>query len=229
MKKKNLRKVLKETKERKEQLLVEQTLVRDRILMIFESEENILNFKNLPKSKREKLAWKLVNEINFLSDRGILNEQLGDFLGKIFGSSLNSVVETLIEPLLNSILSGLGLTGYFKDFLVSFISSHPSDFAKALKDCKALTTLIANSLAEAVAMMIMNEKGMTGSFYVFLRNALGGAVKDIGFVNKIEGYIGDMVCSGFSKLSGNAENVFKKLKGDITGGLSSLAPAAAGK
>ena len=41
-----------ETKERKEKLLIEQTLIKKRILMIFESEKNIKNFDSLPKFKK---------------------------------------------------------------------------------------------------------------------------------------------------------------------------------
>lgn len=226
MNNKAIKKVLKETKERKERLLIEQSLVTDRILFIFESEEKIKNFKKLPKSQQQKLAWALVNEINFLSENQILNEQLGDFLGKIFGGSLGSVLETILEPLLNSILSGLGLSGFFKNFLISFITTRPGELAKALKDCKALTTLIANSLGEAIFMMIQEQKGLEGGFYTFLRNALGGAVKDTAFVNKIEDFIGNIICQNFGKLSDNAGNVLDKLKGGLT---NTLAPATAGK
>lgn len=226
MNKKVFKKVLKETKERKEKLLIEQSLVKSRIIAIFESEKNLKNFKSLPIEKQQKLAWALVNEINFLSQNQILNEQLTDFLGKIFGSSLGSVLETLVEPLITSILGGLGITGYFQKFLVSFLTSRPGDLAKALKDCRALTTLITNALAEAIFMMVQDAKGLEGGFYTFLRNAIGGAVKDTAFVNKIEDFIGDIICQNFSKLSDNAENVFEKLKGGV---VSQVAPATAGK
>lgn len=209
---KDLKKVLKETKERKEKLLIEENLVRTRITNIFESEKNIKNFQSLPEKKKLKLAWALMEEIRFLDENQILNEQLGDFLGKLFGGSLASVLETLVEPLVNSILSGLGVTGFFKNFLVSALTSNPKELARALKDCRALTTLIANSLAEALAMMIQEKSGLQGGFYTFLRNALGGAVKDAGFVNKIEDFIGDIICNTYNKLAGNASNVIQKLQ-----------------
>ena len=84
---KDLKKVLKETKERKEKLLIEENLVRTRITNIFESEKNIKNFQSLPEKKKLKLAWALMEEIRFLDENQILNEQLGDFLGKLFGGS----------------------------------------------------------------------------------------------------------------------------------------------
>ena len=182
------------------------------ILNIFESQKNIQNFHLLSEKKKLKLAWALMEEIRFLDENQILNEQLGDFLGKLFGGSLASLLETLVEPLVNSILSGLGLSGFFKNFLVSVLTSNPKELARALKDCRALTTLVANSLGEALAMMIQEKSGMQGGFYVFLRNALGGAVKDTAFINKIEDFIGDIICKTYDKLANNAGNIVKKLE-----------------
>jgi hypothetical protein len=153
-----------------------------------------------------------MEEIRFLDENKILNEQLGDFLGKILGGSMGSFLETLVEPLINSVLSGLGVTPFFKNFLVSALTSNPRELAKALGDCKTLTTLISNSLAEAMFMMIQEKKGLEGGFYTFLRNALGGAIKDTAFVNKIEDYIGNFVCNAYNKLSGKAEQVYNKLR-----------------
>lgn len=223
MAKKLIKKVIKETKRKKDQLLIEQNLVKSRMMVIVESEDNIKNFKKLPIEKQRKMAFQILEEINYLSENKILNEQLGDFLQKIFGNALGGMVETLVEPLIDSILGGLGLGGYFKKFIVSFLTSNPAELAKALKDCRSMTTLIANSLSEALFMMIQEQKGLSGGFATFLRNTLGGAVKDTGFVNKIEDFLGDMVCQGFSKLTSNAEGILDKLKG------SGLAPALAGK
>ena len=44
-----IKKAILETKEKKEKLLIEQSLVKKRILMIFESEDNITNFGSLTK------------------------------------------------------------------------------------------------------------------------------------------------------------------------------------
>lgn len=217
-----LKKVLRETKEKKEKLLIEETLVKSRILMIVESEDNIKNVHQLSKSKKRKIAVGLMEEINFLSENGMMNEQLGDFLTKMFGNSLGGFTETLVEPIVNSLLSAIGIGGYFKNFLVSFLTSRPLELAKALKDCRVLTTLIANSLAEAFFMMIQQKQGLEGKFYDFLRNTLGGVVKDTAFVNKIEDFIGDTVCQIFNKYSKNAENLLGKIKG------SGLAPGMTG-
>jgi hypothetical protein len=223
---KNIKKAILETKEKKEKLLIEENLVKSRIMMIFESEKNIKNFSSLPKKKQEKIAYKLLEEINYLQETSLLNEQLMDFLGKIFGNSLGGIFQTVAEPLVNSVLSAIGLKGYFKDFLVSFITTNPARLAKAMKSCEELTKLIAEALSEAVFMMIQRQQGLEGQGYTFLRNALGGAVKDYGFIQSIEKQISGIVCELFGKMNDKASGVYDKLKTDVTsGGLGGLIPS----
>jgi hypothetical protein len=226
---KNIKKAILETKERKEKLLIEESLVKSRIMMIVESSKNIKNFNSLPQEKQEKIAFKLLEEINYLQETNLLNEQLMDFLGKIFGNSLGGILQTVVEPMVNSLLSGIGLKGYFKDFLVSFLTSNPTRLAKALKSCEELTKLIAESLSEAVFMMIQRQQGLEGQGYTFLRNALGGAVKDYGFIQSIEKQISGIVCELFGKMNDKASGVYDKLKTDITsgGGIGGLIPSLA--
>ena len=76
-----VKKAILETKEKKEKLLIEQNLVKKRIIMVFESENNIKKFSSLSKVKREKIAYKLLSEINYLQDTNMLNEDLKDFMG----------------------------------------------------------------------------------------------------------------------------------------------------
>jgi hypothetical protein len=212
---KTVKKVILETKEKKEKLLIEENLVKSRIMMIVESEDNIKNFSLLSKTKQEKIAYKLLEEINYLQETNLLNEQLMDFLGKIFGNSLGGILQTIVEPMVNSILSSIGVTGYFKNFLVSFITTNPTRLAKALKSCEELTKLIAESLSEAVFMMIQKQQGLEGQGYTFLRNALGGAVKDTKFIDSIVDQIGGIVCELFGKMNNKASGVYDKLKTDV--------------
>lgn len=213
-----------ETKERKEKLLIEQRLVESRIMMIVESKSNAKNFHRLSEEKQQKIMYSLLAEINYLDEQGMINEQLWDFLGKIFGNSFGGAVETIVEPLVNSLLSSLGLGGYFKNFLVSFITTNPLELAKALKSCEALTTLIANSLSEAVFMMIQKDKGLSGDGYTFIRNALGGVVKDTKFANSLEKQLSGIVCKLFGQMNDKASGVYDKLKTGMadSGGLGGL-------
>ena len=205
-----------ETKEKKEKFLIEQNLVKSRIMMIVESESNAKNFHRLSEKKQEKMMYSLLEEINYLEEQGMLNEQLWDFLSKIFGKSFGSAVETIAEPLVNTILEKIGLGEYFKNFLISSLTKNPLELSKALKSCDELTKLIANYLSEAVFMMVQNDKELSGGGHVFLRNALGDAVQDIKFVNSLEKQLSTIVCESYKSMSDKASNVYDKLKTNIS-------------
>ena len=213
---KQIKKAILEAKDNKEKLLIEENLVKSRILMIVESESNIKNFNKLPKKKQEKIAYSLIEEINFLSENNILNEQLMDMLGKIFGSSFSGIVQTIVEPLVGSLLGKLGLGGFFKNALTSFLVSDPRRLAAALKDCKELTKLIAESLSEALVQMLGEKTGLEGTGYTFMRNALGDAVKETTFISNLENQLSGIVCSVFSGYSKKATDVYQKLKPVVT-------------
>lgn len=214
---KNIKKALLEAKNNKEKLLIEENLVKSRILMIVESESNIKNFKKLPKRKQEIIAYTLIEEIRFLSENNILNEQLMDVLGKLFGSNgLSSITQTIVEPMVSSLLGKLGLGGFFKDFLTSFLVTDPRRLANALKSCEELTKLIADSLSEALVMMLGEKAGLEGKGYSFMRNALGGAVKDTQFISNLEKQLASTVCSVFNGFNQKATQVYNKLQPAVT-------------
>lgn len=214
-----IKKAILETKERKEKLLIEQSLVKNRILMIFESEYNIKNFGYLTKSKQEKIAYKLVYEINYLKETNLLNEQLKDFIGKIFGDGMTGVFQTIIGPLVDSLMKSLELADYFKESLKSSLSSDPTKFAQSLRSCDELSKLVAESLSKAVHERIMAQSGPNTIESKFLNSALADAVKDQTFVENVERKISDIVCDLFSKMSEKASKVYDKLKPDVDGGL----------
>lgn len=225
MLKKDIKKAILETKEKKEKLLIEEKIVKNRIMMIFESEENIKNFHLLPKSKKQKMAKALFVEIAYLDEQGLLNEQLWEILKGIFGNSLGAATETFIEPAINSVLGAMGLgDSYFGKFIVSFLTTNPLRLGQALKDCKELTKLIAESLGEAVVMMVQKQKGLEAAGYTFLRNALLGVLQDSAFAQKLEEQMSSIVCEVFGKLNDKASDVYDKLKPKI-GELGSLIPA----
>jgi len=214
MLKKNIRKTLIETKEKKETLLIEEQIVKSRISIILEGIENIDSFQKLSEDKQLRIAFKLMNEISYFKESGLLNEQLGDFLTKIFGNSFvgGSVAETIVEPFVNSILSALGLKGYFKNVLISFLTSKPSDLIAAFGDCTKMTKLIAEALSEGVFTTLQQEKGYGGLGYDLIRNVLGGAIKNTGFIQGIEQGISKIVCGLFSKYTDNAKDLVGKLQ-----------------
>lgn len=219
MLKKEIKKTLLETKEKKEKQLIEQQLVENRMMMIIESKEKLEKFHLLSEEKKFKLSYAIFEEIGYLQEQGLMTEGLWGVLGNIFGNSLGSITQTVVEPLVNSILSSLGIGGYFKDFLVSLLTTNPMRLAKALRSCDELTKLVAESLTEAVGMMLQRKAGLEGKGYSFLRNALGAAIKETTFTTYLEKQLSGIICSLFDKMNDKASDVYSKLK-PTTGGLS---------
>lgn len=217
MLKKEIRQRLLEQKVKKESQLVESKIVESRLSIIISSKES---FDSLPEEKKAKVVFEFFNEMRILEEQGLINEQFGEILGKLFGQTPSGVTQAFVEPLVSSILGWFGLSGFFLQFVTSFIVSDPARLAKATKDCKELTKLIAEALSEAMVIMIQQSKGLEGKGHSILRNVLGGAIKETSFVQSLEEKLSEGVCGLFQKYTGNAENVLDKIKGtgkDILG------------
>jgi hypothetical protein len=215
---KKIKKAILETKDNKERLLIEENLVKTRIFTIVESQEIIENFQFLPEGKKMKIALNLMEEIRFLDENKILNEQLMDYLGKLFGNQgLSSIVQTIVEPLVNSILSGIGIPdGFIKNTLISLFTSNPLELSRALKSCEALTKLVAESMVEGLVMMIKQQQGLEGKGYTIIRNLLGGAIKDTKFVQGLESQLTGIVCEIYRNFNKKASDVYTKLTPEVT-------------
>lgn len=215
---KKIKKAILEAKDNKERLIIEENLVKSRIFTIVESQEVIDNFEFLPEGKKMKIALNLMEEIRFLDENQILNEQLMDYLGKLFGNyGLGGVVQTVVEPLVNSLLSGIGIpNGFLKDTLISLFTTHPLELSKALKSCQALTKLVAESMAEALVMMIQRQQGLEGKGYSILRNTLAGAISDTKFAQNLVGQLETIVCEIYSNFNKKASDVYTKLNPEVT-------------
>jgi hypothetical protein len=183
-----------------------------------ESQEIIENFQFLPEGKKMKIALNLMEEIRFLDENKILNEQLMDYLGKLFGNQgLSSIVQTIVEPLVNSILSGIGIPdGFIKNTLISLFTSNPLELSRALKSCEALTKLVAESMVEGLVMMIKQQQGLEGKGYTIIRNLLGGAIKDTKFVQGLESQLTGIVCEIYRNFNKKASDVYTKLTPEVT-------------
>ena len=215
MLKNHIRKVILETKEKKEKLLIEQNLVNKRILMIFESENNIKNFKSLSKSKKEKIAYKLISEINYLKETNLLNEDLKDFLGKMFGDNFTNVLDTVINPMVESLMKSLELSGYFKDSMISYLSSDPTKFSQALRSCDELSKLVADSLSDSLDKRIQQQTGFDSQESKFINGALSDAIKEPRFSENLENRINSVVCDLFDTINDKAKKVYEKLKPSV--------------
>jgi hypothetical protein len=209
MLKKEIRKKLLEEKETRKKRIVENELIKSRLSLIIESKEK---FNSLSKDKQEKVFFQVMAEIREMDKNGLINEGLGDILSSLFGQSGSAVSQMFIEPMVQKILGVFFPQGFFRDFATSFIVSDPRRIARALGDCKELTKLFAEALSEAMFQMFQRSRGMDGKGAGFMRNLLGGAVKDTKFISGIESSIADTVCSMFGKYSDNAQALLDKVK-----------------
>lgn len=211
MLKKDVRKKLLEVKESKDRLLIEQTIIKNRVLLIFESEDNINNFNLLSESKKKKIVKSLYKEIRTLHQNNLINEGFADILKSIFGNAFSGIIETMVEPFVDSVLGGLGFGGTFKKFLVSVLTTSPSKLISAFKDCRVMTELIAEGIAESMAMTAQEKLGLEGQGWSVIRNILGKTIKEQSFVSQLSDAFEETICGVFNKLTDNAESVLNKL------------------
>ena len=212
---KKVRKSLIETKERKEKLLIEETLIKNRLSIILEGVNSDKEFKSLSEKKQLKISSKFIQELSYLQETKLINEQnLGSLMQSLFGGWFGNLTQTIFEPMFSKILTPLFGEGFFKDFLVSYLTSKPSEVIKSFNDCKLMTKLIAQGVSEAIAMQVMRSKGLTGSGYVFIRNTMGDVLTGTEFISGIEKGLENTVCGMLGKFSDNAEKVVEKVKGN---------------
>jgi hypothetical protein len=214
---KKVKKSLIEVKEKKEKKLIEESLIKNRLSMIFEGITCEKDFKSLSESKQLKLSIKFIQEMSFLQNNGLIAEQqLGNQMSKLFGNGLGNLTQTMFEPIIRKILKPLFGEGFFTDFLVSYLTSRPSDIVKSFNDCKLMTNLIAEGISESVVMQIQKNTSLTGPGYNFIRNTVGDVLSGTEFITKIEEGLEGKICNIIDEFSGNAEKVINKLKSGLT-------------
>jgi hypothetical protein len=214
---KKIKKTLIETKERKERLLIEERIVKDRVSILFEGIDSEEDFNKLTKKQKLNLSIKFLHEVSYLQNTGLINEQnFGDILKSLFGGLFGNVIQTIVEPMLEKILVPLFGKGYITNFVISMLTKNTAEFIRAINDCQLMTKLVAQSISESIFKQVMDSKGLDAPGYVFLRNSMGDVLTGTEFVKSIEGKIGDSVCNILGKFTGNATKVAEKLKS--TGG-----------
>jgi hypothetical protein len=157
--------------------------------------------------------------MNYLTESGLIKEDvnLGGLLKSIFGSNLlGSATQTIVEPYINSLLSSLGFeNGFIKNFLISYLTSRPSDVIKSFSDCKLMAKLVGTGIVEAVVMTIQKDKGYGGFGYDLIRNILGNVLDSNEFVQGIENGLSGKICSILGKFTDNTKKVVSTLKGSV--------------
>lgn len=208
--KKEIRKAILEAKEKKETLLIEQEISIKRFSFILKDIKSKKDYYALTENKKIKLLFSIANEYNSLSN-SIVSESfdlggiLKGLLGNLFGGS---TIETIAEPFVNALLTKLGMPqGFWKNFLISFITTNPTEFLKSFSDCKIMTKLLTRSLVEGLVMNLQTQSGFGGFFPDLVRNVLGDTIRESDFVSGIENGLSGTICSLFDKFSSNASSL----------------------
>lgn len=197
--KKNIE-LIKEQKERREVSIL---LAESRIKEIGFDENFFDRLWEMEESKRLSLTFMMLDEIAHVYESEYISEQ--DFFGaikNIAGLGMDTAVEQMAESLLMSVFEFLGIEKWWLSRMtVSILATNPRELVKALRgDCKTLTTLIAESMVEAMVIGYQQEnQKMSGAFFDFLRNLIGNALKRTDTVKSIENMISGTVCGIFSK------------------------------
>lgn len=217
MLKTQIKKSLLETKDKKDRLLIEETLIKNRLSIIVEGINSVEDFKSLPKKNQAILSVKFIQELSYLSENGLLTEQsLSGALQSIFGHAFGDITQTIFEPILGRILSKLGFgDGFFKNFIISALTTSPIDFINALNDCKLMTKLLVESIIEAEVMVLQTKSGLSGMALNFVRNTIGSIAKDQKIIQELEDKLSTSVCELMHKFTDKAENVKNTLKGNV--------------
>jgi hypothetical protein len=214
---KKIKKSLIETKERKERKLINESLIKNRLSFILENVKSVKDFNNLSEEKKLKLSIKFLQEMSYLEKNGLIVEQdFSSILKSLFGGLFGNVTQTLVEPFIEKILSGVGLqSGYIRNFLVSYLTSRPSDIIKSFSDCKLMTKLVAGGIVESIVKTMQEEKGFSAPGYDLIRNTLADVIRNLEFVSGLEKGLENTICSLVGKFTDNAEKVAEKIKPSV--------------
>jgi hypothetical protein len=211
---KSIKKTLVETKEKQEKLLIERRLIESRIENVLGDIKTVEDFNRLSEDKQLRIGFALCQEIVYLQDNKFINENLIDAFKNLFGNLFSGgIMNTIYEKIIDKVLTALGMgKGPFKDFLVSFLASRPTELVRAISDCKLFTKLIVEGLTEAVVKWLQDTYKVTGGIADVLRNTIGATIRDSKtFKQSIEKEFAGTICSLFEKYTSNAKDVLTNL------------------
>lgn len=210
---KKIRKSLLEVKELKEKELIGKQLVESRLSAVIGKIKSEKDFNNLTEDKKLQLSYNILSELSYLNSTNLLTEQdLSGVFKSLFGGFFGNVTQTIFEPLIGKIVYPLFGEGFMSNFIISYLTSRPSEVIRSMSDCNLMTKLVSESIVEGMVMSLQRQKGFDAPGYSFLRNTLADAITDTGFVTGIENSISKTVCSVFGKVADNAKKVEAKLK-----------------
>lgn len=200
-----IKKTLVETKEKKNNRVIENKLVESRLKFII---EDISVFNKKPKQVKIKEGFKFLRETAYLKNIGMLNENLSDVFKQMFGNSFENMLSTVSDPFVGSILNKLSIPQEIKVSVLETIKQRANELLSNMDSCENLSKFISDIVSE-ITMTKMTSKNITGS--QFLDSAIVDTMGDDVFRTKLSEKIEEEVCVLFNKYAENAKNLVTKL------------------
>ena len=200
-----IKKTLVETKEKKNNRIIENKLVESRLKFII---EDISVFNKKTKQIKIKEGFKFLRETAYLKNIGMLNENLSDVFKQMFGNSFENMLSTVSDPFVGSILNKLSIPQEIKVSVLETIKQRANELLSNMDSCENLSKFISDIVSE-ITMTKMSNKNLTGS--QFLDSAIVDTMGDDVFRTKLSEKIKEEVCVLFNKYAENAKNLVTKL------------------
>lgn len=200
-----IKKTLVETKERKNNQIIENKLVESRLKFII---EDVAVFNKKSKQTKIKEGFKFLRETSYLKSIGMLNENLSDIFKQMFGNSSENILGTVSDPFVGSILNKLSIPQEIKTSVLDTIKQRANELMTNMDSCENLSKFISDIVSE-MTVAKMTTKNITGS--QFLDSAIVDTMGDDVFKTKLSEKIKDEVCLLFNKYAENAKNLVTKL------------------
>jgi hypothetical protein len=200
-----IKKTLIETKERKNNQIIENKLVESRLKFII---EDVSVFNKKTKQTKIKEGFKFLRETSYLKGMGMLNENLSDIFKQMFGNSSENILGTVSDPFVGSILNKLSIPQEIKVTVLETIKQRANELMASMDTCENLSKFISDIVSE-MTVAKMTTKNITGS--QFLDSAIVDTMGDDVFKTKLSEKIKEEVCLLFNKYAENAKNLVTKL------------------
>jgi regulator of replication initiation timing len=212
----SLKRNISEIKEKKNNLIIEHSIVRSRLEFVLEQEYKNDNAKFIA----------ILEEMINLEEQGynlsLINEEGFDFfsmLGRIFGGSFGSIWQVLGEKMADGIAKKLGIdtANWVYNVIVSwFTSMNWKEYGKLFTDCKFVTNGISDAVIEGTLRQMQKEnnvgEGVSGVLLDALRNSIMKefAESKDSLIQKLEDIIGGIICGSISGWKSKIANITSK-------------------
>ncbi len=207
------------SKNKQKGLLQESKIVKNRFNILAEG----VNHKT--KKGQRIIAKRLFTEMAYLNTQGfdkkIINEQIWDFFKSLFGNtfSFEPVFDYFKEYLVKSLLDQFGVdtTGWIGNIVITTIGNIELSEIDRLTDCNYLSKILSKSIAEGAIRKLQGQSVGVGPLQDILRNALVDTLGETDLGNKIESFLGQLICPLISKVAGNMGSTMDSMKAKALG------------